>query len=137
MIKLNNSIKVIVPVTNNDGVKVDFSSEIKTVINTVGGATTYPARGSWVEKGKLYTDSIDVVQFNCDEFDTDTNWAISHLVSAIFDKAEQLAVSVEINGTLYILDNSYEIFELLNQVLDKTFNSVIIGLSNRKGVYTL
>lgn len=112
MIKLNNSIKVIVPVTNNDGVKVDFSSEIKTVINTVGGATTYPARGSWVEKGKLYTDSIDVVQFNCDEFDNDTVKVISDLIRAIFIKAEQLAVSVEINGVLYILESVDDIKEL-------------------------
>lgn len=114
MIKLVNSVKVFVPVTTNSGVKVDFSSEIKSAIGIIGGATTYSARGNWVENGKLYTDDIQVVQFNCPEFDKDNNWAISRLVSAIFTKAEQLAVSVEINGTLYILDSSYEITELLN-----------------------
>lgn len=112
MIKLENSIKVLVPETNNDGAKVDFGYEIKTVIDAVGGATTYAARGSWVEKGKLYTDSIDVVQFNCDEFDKDTTRAISDLIRAIFIKAEQLAVSVEINGTLYILDSIDDIEKL-------------------------
>ena len=112
MIKLENSVKVLVPETNNDGVKVDFSSEIKTVINAVGGATTYSARGSWVENNKLYTDNINVVQFNCDEFDNDTVKVISELIYAIFSRAEQLAVSVEINGVLYILESVDDIEKL-------------------------
>ena len=112
MIKLENSVKVLVPETNNDGVKVDFSSEIKTVINAVGGATTYSARGSWVENNKLYTDNINVVQFNCDEFDNGTVKVISELIYAIFSRAEQLAVSVEINGVLYILESVDDIKKL-------------------------
>lgn len=112
MIKLSNNIKVIVPITNNDGVKVDLSSEISGAVNVIGGATTYPARGSWVEKGKLYTDSANVVQFNCDEFDNDTVKVISELVYSIFNRAEQLAVSVEINGVLYILESVDDIEKL-------------------------
>lgn len=112
MIKLSNNIKVFVPVTNNDGVKVDLSSEISGAVNVIGGATTYPARGSWVENGKLYADTVNVVQFNCDEFDSDIVKVISELIFAIFDRAEQLAVSVEINGTLYILESVDDIKEL-------------------------
>lgn len=112
MIKLSNSIKVLVPETNNDGVKVDLSSEISAAVKVIGGATTYAARGNWVEKDKLYTDNINVVHFNCDEFDKDTTRVISDLIRAIFIKAEQLAVSVEINGTLYILDSFDDIEEL-------------------------
>ena len=112
MIKLANTTKVFVPVTNNSGVKVDLSSELTAVIKAVGGATTYEARGSWLEKGKLYTDNIDVVQFNLSEFDKDTIQAISNLIHAIFTKAEQLAVSVEINGTLYILESVDDIEKL-------------------------
>ena len=112
MIKLENTIKVFVPVTNNDGVKVDLGSEIAGAVNVIGGATTYPARGSWVENGKLYTDSMNVVQFNCGEFDNDTVKVISELVYSIFNRAEQLAVSVEINGTLYILEDTEDIEKL-------------------------
>lgn len=112
MIKLSNNIKVIVPVTNNDGVKVDLTSEISGAVNVIGGATTYPARGNWVENGKLYTDTVNVVQFNCDEFDSDTVKVISELIYAIFNRAEQLAVSVEINGTLYILESVDDIEKL-------------------------
>jgi len=112
MIKLSNNIKVIVPITNNDGVKVDLSSEISGAVNVIGGATTYPARGNWVENNKLYTDSVNVVQFNCDEFDNDTVKVISELVYSIFTRAEQLAVSVEINGVLYILESVDDIEKL-------------------------
>ena len=112
MIKYDNSIKVLVPVTNNDGVKVDLSSEVAAAVNVIGGATTYSARGSWVENGKLYTDNINVMQFNCGAFDDDTVKAISNLIHAIFTKAEQLAVSVEINGVLYILENTEDIEKL-------------------------
>jgi len=112
MIKLSNSIKVLVPVTNNDGVKVDLTSEISGAVNVIGGATTYEARGNWVENNKLYTDTVNVMQFNCDEFDSDTVKVINELVYAIFTRAEQLAVSVEINGVLYILGSVDDIEKL-------------------------
>ena len=112
MIKLENSVKVLVPATTNDGVKVDFSSEISAAVKVISGATTYSARGSWVEDNKLYTDNISVVQFNCSEFDSDTVKVISELIYAIFSRAEQLAVSVEINGVLYILESVDDIEKL-------------------------
>lgn len=112
MIKLSNNIKVIMPLTNNDGVKVDLTSEISGAVNVIGGATTYEARGNWVENSKLYTDTVNVVQFNCIEFDSDTVKVINELVYAIFSRAEQLAVSVEINGVLYILESVDDIKKL-------------------------
>ena len=112
MIKLENTIKVLVPVTNNDGVKVDLSSEISAAVKIIGGATTYAARGSWVDDNKFYTDNINVMQFNCDGFDSDTVKVISELIYAIFSRAEQLAVSVEINGTFYILESVDDIKKL-------------------------
>lgn len=112
MIKLSNSIKVFVPVTNNDGAKVDFTSEITAVIGAVGGATTYPATGSWLDGGKLYTDNIKVVQFNAVELDSKAILSIDSLVRAIFIKAEQLAASVEVNGVLYTLESVDDIEKL-------------------------
>jgi len=112
MIKLVNTIKVLVPATTNDGVKVDLSSEISAAVKVIGGATTYSARGNWVDDSKLYTDNINVMQFNCDEFDNDTIKVISELIYAIFNRAEQLAVSVEINGVLYILESVNDIEKL-------------------------
>lgn len=112
MLKLKNSVKVFVPVTNNNGDKVDFSLEVTDALNVIGGATTYPARGNWVDGGKLYTDDMNVMQFNCGEFDNDTVHVINELIRAIFTKAEQLAVSVEVNGTLYILDSVNDIEDL-------------------------
>jgi hypothetical protein len=112
MIKLENTIKVFVPVTNNDGVKVDLNPEIKAALTVIGGATTYSARGSWVDDNKLYTDNINVMQFNTMDFDKDVIRVISELVYAIFNRAEQLAVSVEINGVLYILESVDDIEKL-------------------------
>lgn len=112
MLKLKNSVKVFVPVTNNNGVKVDLNAEITDALNVIGGATTYPARGNWVDGGKLYTDDMNVMQFNCGEFDSDTIEVVSELIKAIFIKAEQLAVSVEVNGVLYILESVGDIKNL-------------------------
>ena len=112
MLKLENSIKVFVPVTNNNGVKVDLNREIKSAVSVIGGSTTYPARGNWVEGGNLYTDAMNVVQFNCEEFSLSVTLIVKQLIRAIFTKAEQLAVSVEINGTLYILDSVDDIRKL-------------------------
>jgi hypothetical protein len=112
MIKLENTIKVFVPATTNDGVKVDLSSEISAAVKVIGGATTYSARGNWVDDNKLYTDNINVMQFNTMDFDKDVIRVISELVYAIFNRAEQLAVSVEINGVLYILESVNDIEKL-------------------------
>jgi len=112
MIKLSNNIKVFVPATTNDGVKVDLSSEISAAVKVIGGATTYSARGNWVDDNKLYTDNINVMQFNTMDFDKDVIRVISELVYAIFNRAEQLAVSVEINGVLYILESVNDIEKL-------------------------
>ena len=112
MIKLENTIKVLVPATNNDGEKVDLSTEISAAVKVIGGATTYAAHGSWVDDNKFYMDNINVMQFNCGEFDSDTVKVISELIYAIFNRAEQLAVSVEINGTLYILESVDDIEKL-------------------------
>lgn len=116
MIKLSNTIKVFVPVNDNDGVRVDLTSEIKSVIKVAGGATNYLARGSWLEGDKLYNDNLMVVQFNTAELDTDIVRAINNLVYAIFIKAEQLAVSVEVNGTLYILESVDDILETFSDI---------------------
>ena len=112
MIKLENTIKVFVPVTNNNGVKVDLSSEISAAVKVIEGATIYSARGSWVDNNKLYTDNINVMQFNCSEFNEGIVKVISELIYAIFNRAEQLAVSVEINRTLYILESVDDIKKL-------------------------
>lgn len=116
MIKLANTIKVFVPATNNDGVKVDLTSEIKGALEAVGGATTYQARGNWVDDGKLYADNISVMQFNTMDFSDDIVRAINNLVYAIFIKAEQLAVSVEVNGTLYILESVDDMLETFSDI---------------------
>ena len=112
MIKLGNSVKVFVPVNNNNGVKVDLSPEILAAVKVIEGATTYPACGSWVDNNQLYTDDMNVMQFNLSDFNEDAIQVINNLIYAIFTKAEQLAVSVEINGTLYILENTDDIKKL-------------------------
>jgi len=52
------------------------------------------------------------MQFNTMDFDKDVIRVISELVYAIFNRAEQLAVSVEINGVLYILESVNDIEKL-------------------------
>lgn len=112
MIKLGNSVKVYVPATTNEGKKVNLESEVKGALNVIGGATTYSARGNWVDDNTLYTDAMSVMQFNLQSFDDETITVLTNLITAIFVKAEQLAVSVEINGTLFILESVDDIKDL-------------------------
>lgn len=124
MIKLSNSIKVYVPATTNEGKRVNLDVEIKNALSVIGGATTYKATGNWVDNNTLYTDDMSVMQFNAMSLDDDVINVLSNLIKAIFIKAEQLAVSVEINGTLYILETVDDIKELWQNSLRETLKEL-------------
>ena len=95
MNKLANSVKVFLPLTNKNGVKVDLSSDISAAIKVIDNATAYESRNS------------NVFQFNIAELSNDIIRVINCLVYAIFTKTDKLTVSIEINGTLHILEDEY------------------------------
>lgn len=116
MIKLNNQVAVIVPKKTNDG------RSTKTVINKVnklfclsfGGTSILEVSGYWVNDGKVYHDENLKIVSNVENIDVET---IAEAASLVLTEAEQLAVSVEINGALYIFDANDSIAEELENIV--------------------
>ena len=116
MIKLQNQVAVIVPKKTNDG------RSTKTVINKVnklfclsfGGTSILEVSGYWVNDGKVYHDENLKIVSNVEDIDVET---IAEAASLVLTEAEQLAVSVEINGSLYIFDTNHSIAEELENIV--------------------
>lgn len=116
MIKLNNQVAVIVPKKTNDG------KSTKSVINKVnklfclnfGGTSILEVSGYWVNDEKVYHDENLKIVSNVENIDVET---IAEAVEMVLIDAEQLAVSVEINGALYIFDASDSIAEELESIV--------------------
>ena len=116
MIKLNNQVAVIVPKKTNDG------RSTKTVINKVnklfclsfGGTSILEVSGYWLDGGKIYHDNNLKIISNVENIDVET---IAEAANLVLTEAEQLAVSVEINGALYIFDTSDSIAEELEEIV--------------------
>ena len=116
MIKLNNQVAVIVPKKTNDG------RSTKTVINKVnklfclsfGGTSILEVSGYWLDGGRVYHDNNLKIISNVENIDVET---IAEAASLVLTECEQLAVSVEINGSLYIFDANDSIAEELESVV--------------------
>lgn len=115
MIKLNNQVAVIVPKKTNDG------KSTKSVINKVnklfclnfGGTSILEVSGYWVNDNKVYHDENLKIVSNVENIDVET---IAEAANLVLTECEQLAVSVEINGSLYIFDTSDSIAEELEEI---------------------
>lgn len=113
MIKLDNSIKILVPQTDNDGNALNFTPEIKAITGIVGGATVYQAKGLWEHDNRLYTDSVSAVEFNySDKLNTQAIVSITTLITREFTYGKQEAVSVYLDKTLYILESLVDVNDL-------------------------
>ena len=107
MLKLNNTIKVMVPTKDNNGEAIDYMPMIQGVTNLVGGSTMYNAQGLWVDGGKTYNDSNKLVEFNVN--DATAYRALVRVMNDIVypllhEGGHQLAVWLQVNGTTFILD---------------------------------
>lgn len=107
MLKLDNTIKVMVPTKDNDGKAIDYMKLVQGVTNLVGGSTMYDAQGLWVSKGKTYKDSNKLVEFNTDSetaYETLTE-VMGNIVGPLLHDGGQLAVWLQVNGATFILDS--------------------------------
>ena len=116
MIKLNNQVAVIVPKKTNGG------RSTKTVINKVnklfclnfGGTSILEVSGYWLDSGRVYHDENLKIVSNVENIDVET---IAEAANLVLTECEQLAVSVEINVSLYIFDANDSIAEELESVV--------------------
>lgn len=116
MIKLQNQVSVIVPKKTNDG------RSTKSVINKInklfclnfGGTSILEVSGYWLDRGRVYHDNNLKIVSNVENIDVET---IAEAANLVLTECEQLAVSVEINGSLYIFDTSDSIAEELENIV--------------------
>lgn len=107
MIKLNNTIKVMVPTKDNNGEAIDYMPMIQGVTNLVGGSTMYDAQGLWVDNSQVYKDSNKLVELNTDDttaYEALTE-VVGNIVGPLLREGGQLAVWIQVNGTTFILDS--------------------------------
>jgi len=107
MLKLNNTIKVMVPTKDNDGKAIDYMKLVQGVTNLAGGSTMYSAQGLWVSDNKTYNDSNKLVEFNVNDEDAYNTLALAMeaiVYPLLHEGGHQRAVWLQVNGTTFILD---------------------------------
>jgi len=107
MLKLNNTIKVMVPTKDNNGEAIDYLPMIQGVTDLVGGSTMYDAQGLWVDGGKVYKDSNKLIEFNVSDEDAYETLALAMkaiVYPLLHEGGHQRAVWLQVNGTTFIID---------------------------------
>ena len=114
MLKLNNSLSIYLMKKDND--KKDLSKLnndiIKNLSSAFGGATVVDGQGYWVDNDALYKDDNIIVKCNYSDLSNEMKVSFLKAIELEFEKGKQLAVSVELNGELYILENLSDIKKL-------------------------
>ena len=114
MLKLNNSLSIYLMKKDND--KQDLSKLnndiIKDLSSAFGGATVVDGQGYWVDNDTLYKDDNIIVKCNYSELSNEMKASFLNAIELEFEKGKQLAVSVELNRELYILENLSDIKKL-------------------------
>lgn len=114
MLKLNNTLSIYLMKKDNN--KKDLSKLnndiIKDLSSAFGGATVVDGQGYWVDNDTLYKDDNIIVKCNYSELSNEMKVSFLNTIKLEFEKGKQLAVLVELNGQLYILENLSDIEKL-------------------------
>ena len=99
---------------NNDGRSIEYTQKAieKLFALKIGGYTSTNANAGWFEQGKLYVDPQKLISFSCGEINDNVKAVIYQALRIEFEHAEQLSVSIEIDGTLFIMDHLSEFYQL-------------------------
>lgn len=122
MLKLNNSLSIYLMKKDNSG--KDLSDLNIGIINNLssafGGATVVDGQGYWVDNDTLYKDDNIIATCNYSKLSTEMKDSFLNSIKLEFEKGKQLAVSVELNGALYILESIQDI-EKLSKLFKKKY----------------
>ncbi len=123
MFKLQNKIEIIIPKEDNNGVEI-ADKRIKEYVNSVtmeaGGCTITEIKGQWYsedEKRIMEDNNLNLEWYYMQDNAKFMTVELKGIVRRLIEVYGQEAISVKVNGTLYIIDQS-DIEELHTTLLD-------------------
>lgn len=121
MKKFEHTVTIHAMQFNNQGRSIEYTQKAieKLFALKIGGYTSTNANGGWFENGILYKDPQKLISFNCAEINDKVKKAIYQALKIEFEQAEQISVSIEIDGTLFIMDHLSEFNQLWDQDLKR------------------
>ena len=126
MFKLQNKVEIIVPQKDNNGVEISspaIKEEVNTITRICGGSTITEVKGQWwsEEEERIMEDDNLNLEWYYNKGMEDVNdqqgllQALSKIARQLIVFYQQEAVSIKVNGTLYIVE--YEDLSLLSYEL--------------------
>ena len=130
MFKLQNKVEIIVPKQDNNGVEIDnlaIREELENITKICGGCTTTDVKGQWYseDEKRIMEDNNLNYEWYYDKDMQDVNdqqgllKGLSDITRILITEYGQEGISIKINGTLYIIDESdlkllsYELYGLM------------------------
>ena len=130
MFKLQNKVEIIVPQADNNGVEI-ADKRIQEYVNSItmeaGGCTITEIKGQWYseDEERIMEDNNLNYEWYYDKDMQDVNdqqgllKGLSDITRILITEYGQEGISIKINGTLYIVDESdlnflsYELYDLM------------------------
>ena len=130
MFKLQNKVEIIVPKEDNNGVEIDnlaIRESLENITKICGGCTTTDVKGQWWSDNeqRIMEDNNTNFEWYYDKDMQDVNdqqgllKGLSTITRILITEYGQEGISIKINGTLYIIDESdlnflsYELYDLM------------------------
>src|SRR5699024_8152222 len=117
MFKLQNKVEIIVPKADNNGVEIAdkrIKEAVNKVTNIAGGCTITEIKGQWdsdMEERVMEDNNLNLEwYYNKDMEDVNDQQGLlkglSTITRILITEYGQEGISIKINGTLYIVDES-------------------------------
>lgn len=123
MFKLQNKVEIIVPKEDNNGKEIN-DKRIQEYVNSItmeaGGCTITEIKGQWYsedEKRIMEDNNLNLEWYYMQDNAKFMTVELKGIVRRLIEVYEQEAISIKVNGTLYIVDQS-DIEELHTTLLD-------------------
>lgn len=134
MMKFEHTITIHAMQFNNDGRSIEYTQKAieRLFALKVGGYTSTNATGGWFDDNQLYIDKQKLISCNFGQLTDKVKEAIYQALKIEFKQAEQISVSIEIDGTLFIMDHLSEFNQLWDQNLKRVDGPFYFCLKDEK-----
>lgn len=132
--KFEHTVTIHAMTFNNEGRSIEYTQKAieKLFALKIGGYTSTNATGGWFDDNQLYIDRQKLISCNFGQLTDKVKEAIYQAVRIEFKQAEQISVSIEIDGTLFILDSLAEFNQLWDQNLKRVDGPFYFCLKHEK-----